>query len=130
MLGFSLAPFQVPDEHLSMNRPRSSTGSGHGSSEQLGSRTTLTVTPRPLAAEQPVLLAPEPDGRYDRNAIAIRSADGRLTLGHVPRGDAAWCRRTNRALTGIVWEYRHVRDHDRTGLRVLIAPAPIGVEAG
>ena len=83
-----------------------------------------------FTAEQTVRLVPEPDNFYDRNAIAVRSADGRLMAGYVPRGDAAWCHRHGGAFTGVVvWEYRATRDaHDRRGLRVLIAPLPITIQ--
>ena len=83
-----------------------------------------------FTAEQPVRLVPEPDNPYDRNAIAVRSADGRLMAGYVPRGDAAWCHRHGGAFTGVVvWEYRAARDvRDRRGLRVLIAPLPITIQ--
>lgn len=83
-----------------------------------------------FAAEQPVLLVPEPENQYDPNAIAVRSADGRLHAGYLPREVASWCRRRDGYTAGLVlWEYRNpARPADRTGLRLLIAPAPITVE--
>jgi hypothetical protein len=84
-----------------------------------------------FAAEQPVLLVPEPENQYDPNAIAVRSADGRLHSGYLPREVASWCRRRGGYTAGLViWEYRNpARPADRTGLRLLIAPAPITVES-
>ncbi len=82
-----------------------------------------------FAAEQQVRLVPEPGNRYDRNAIAVRSADGRLMAGYLPREVAAWCHRRGGAFSGlVVWEYRHAGQAGRVGLRLLIAPAPITVE--
>lgn len=83
-----------------------------------------------FAAEQPVCLVPEPDNRYDAHAIAVRSADGRLMAGYVPREDAAWCHRHGGSFAGLViWEYRHTgQAADRAGLRLLIAPYSITVE--
>ena len=84
-----------------------------------------------FAAEQPVLLVPEPENEHDPNAIAVRSADGRLIAGYLPPEVATWCRRQGGYTAGLVlWEYRHPgRTADRTGLRLLIAPATITVEA-
>ena len=83
-----------------------------------------------FAAAQPVLLVPEPHNERDPNAIAVRSADGRLIAGYLPREVASWCRRRGGYAAGLVlWEYRDPgRTADRTGLRLLIAPAPITVE--
>jgi hypothetical protein len=81
-------------------------------------------------AEQPVILVPEPENEHDPKAIAVRSADGRLLAGYLPREIASWCRRRGGYTAGLVlWEYRHPgRTADRTGLRLLIAPVPITVE--
>ncbi len=84
-------------------------------------------------AEQPLRLVPEPDNRYDPNAIAVRSADGGLQAGHLPREMAAWAthqmRRTGAGFSGIVlWEFRVAATTDRAGLRILISPVPIRVE--
>jgi HIRAN domain len=83
-----------------------------------------------FAAEQPVLLVPELGNEQDPKAIAVRSADGRLVAGYLPREVASWCRRRGGYTAGLVlWEYRNpARPADRTGLRVLIAPAPITVQ--
>lgn len=86
-----------------------------------------------FAAERPVRLVREPDNRYDPNAIAVRSADGRLQAGHLPRETAAWAtnmmRRTGGSFFGIIlWEFRVAGTTDRAGLRVLTGPVPIRVE--
>ena len=83
-----------------------------------------------FAAEEPVLLVPEPENEQDPKAIAVRSADGRLHAGYLPREVASWCRRRGGYTAGLVlWEYRNpARPADRTGLRILIAPVPITVE--
>lgn len=83
-----------------------------------------------FAAEQAVLLVPEPKNEQDLKAIAVRSADGRLHAGYLPREVASWCRRRGGYTAGLVlWEYRNpARPADRTGLRILIAPVPITVE--
>lgn len=88
-----------------------------------------------FAAEQPVRLVPQPDNPYDRNAIAVRSADGRLQAGHLPKETAAWAtdwtNRTGASFAGIVlWEFRSAGTADRLGLRILLAPVAISVESG
>ncbi len=87
-----------------------------------------------FAAGEVVSLVPEPDNPHDRNAVAVRSADGKLQAGHLPRETAAWAtewmRRTGEPFSGLVlWEFRLVGGTDRRGLRLLIAPAPISVTA-
>lgn len=83
-----------------------------------------------FAAEQSVWLDPEPDNPHDPHAIAVRSADGCLRAGYLPRAAAAWCQRRGSKFSGLViWEYRPVGDaHHRSGLRVLIAPVPLSIE--
>jgi HIRAN domain len=83
-----------------------------------------------FAVEQPVLLVSEPENEQDPKAIAVRSADGRLHAGYLTREIASWCRRRGGYTAGLVlWEYRNpARPADRTGLRLLIAPAPITIE--
>ena len=83
-----------------------------------------------FAAEQPLVLVPEPKNKYDPNAIAVWSADRRTMAGYVPRDDAAWAtnwmNRTRQPLYAIVTtEFIDRQTHQRTGLRMLLAPQPI-----
>ena len=88
-------------------------------------------TANDFSAERPVQLQPEPDNKFDQNAMAVRSADGSRRAGHLAREDAAWCARHGRPQHGIVvWEQRPVGNvGDRTSIDILIAPVPISVGA-
>ena len=88
------------------------------------------MTSAAFAAEQPLVLVPEPKNKYDPNAIAVWSADRRTMAGYVPRDDAAWAtnwmNRTRQPLYAIVTtEFIDRQTHQRTGLRMLLAPQPI-----
>ncbi len=72
-----------------------------------------------------VRLVPEPSNPYDRNAIAVRSADGRYHAGYVPAEDLEEVRAAQPAPTvGLVaWENFTWRPRVRIGLRLLIGPS-------
>jgi HIRAN domain-containing protein len=80
-----------------------------------------------FAPGQPVALAPEPENKYDANAIAVRSADGRVLAGYLPRADAKACksfafRHQCSFAAVVIWEFRKVGSKGRDGLRLLVGP--------
>ena len=83
-----------------------------------------------FSAESPVRLVPEPGIPYDRSAIAVRSADGRLLAGYIAAAEAARLARTGGPQHAIVaWEHRTTwAEGDREGLRLLVTPEPISIE--
>lgn len=84
-----------------------------------------------FAAERVVRLEGEPTNPYDRNAIVVRSSDGRQIAGHLTREDVAWYARhriPRHAL--VIWEHRPVgQPRERSGMRLLAAPEPISVQS-
>lgn len=77
-----------------------------------------------------VTLVPEPDNPYDRNAIAVRSADGRYKAGYIGRDETAAVRRlaARGPLAAVVqWEQRRPGARTRQRLRLLLGPAPCQV---
>lgn len=79
-----------------------------------------------------VTLVPEPDNPYDRNAIAVRSADGRYKAGYIGRDETAAVRRlaARGPLAAVVqWEQRRPGARTRQRLRLLLGPAPCQVRS-
>lgn len=77
-----------------------------------------------------VSLVPEPDNPYDRNTIAVRSADGRYKAGYIGREETVSVRRlaARGPVAAIVqWEQRQPGARTRQRLRLLLGPAPCQV---
>lgn len=74
---------------------------------------------------QIVSLVPEPVNRVHREAIAVRSPDGRLLGGYVADDELAKLRATSPPPTAglVVWERWTWRKGERTGLRLLVGPS-------
>jgi hypothetical protein len=70
-------------------------------------------------------LVPDPSNSYDGNAIEVRSSDGKLMVGFIPRETAAEmapCFKRDGPWEAMsVWEWRTV-SRGRIGIRVLMAP--------
>lgn len=72
---------------------------------------------------KPVCLVPEPDNKYDQNAIAVWSADRQLHVGYIPSENTA---RLHKEIAAgrqfrciVMWETTTARQR-RVGLRILI----------
>ena len=70
-------------------------------------------------------LVPEPDNEHDPNAVGIWDAERRLQAGYVPAAVAPDVRGDEQAVA--LWEFRG-DDGERTGLRVLLAPADAWIQ--
>jgi hypothetical protein len=70
-------------------------------------------------------LVPDPSNPYDGNAIEVRSSDGKLMAGFIPReiaAEVAPCFKRDGPWEAVsVWEWRTV-SRGRIGIRVLMAP--------
>jgi hypothetical protein len=70
-------------------------------------------------------LVPDPKNPHDQNAIEVRSSDGKLIAGFVPRGIAAdlapLFKRDGPWEAMSVWEWR-TQARGRVGIRMLLAP--------
>jgi HIRAN domain len=70
-------------------------------------------------------LVPDPSNSYDGNAIEVRSSDGKLMAGFIPReiaAEIAPCFKRDGPWEAMsLWEWRTV-SHGRIGIRVLMAP--------
>lgn len=74
-----------------------------------------------------VALVAEPDNLYDRNAISVRSLDGRYKAGYIPRDATTHLQgmASKGPLVALVqWEQRPPRGKKRQRLRLLIGPDP------
>lgn len=77
-----------------------------------------------------VELVPEPNNPYDRNAISVRSADGRRKAGYIPRDETVRVQRmaARGPIAAIVqWEQREPGKRSRQRLRLLLGPEPCEV---
>jgi HIRAN domain len=83
-----------------------------------------------FAPGSPLLLKPDPKNRFDKNAIGVWDARGRIKAGFVPKERAAEIGRrlrSERLEALLLWEWRDSRG-ERCGLRMLVAPPEVLVE--
>jgi hypothetical protein len=79
-----------------------------------------------FAPGQEVRLVREPSNRHDRNAVSVRSLDGGVVAGYVPRAVAKRIAPqmdqgvTFRAV--VLWELRRAGSRGRDGMRVFLGP--------
>lgn len=83
-----------------------------------------------VAPGQRLRLIPDPQNRYDPNAVEVWDAERRLMIGYIPAECAPRIASARRPyLAWSLWEYRAKESGERVGLRIVTGPE-LRVEVG